>query len=120
MLLEGRQRLQQEIDASLAAYRAHQARHREEGVPDSEDLSVQSSSSDERIALLEARNQRRDALDEALRRLDDGRYGSCENCGLPIPEARLRALPFARLCVHCQEQEELLDRIQRREDRDDS
>ena len=28
-------------------------------------------------------------------------YGACENCGQPIPKARLRALPYARLCVAC-------------------
>ncbi len=28
-------------------------------------------------------------------------YGACEHCGQPIPKARLRALPYARLCVAC-------------------
>jgi DnaK suppressor protein len=37
----------------------------------------------------------------ARRRLDDGRYGTCEGCGLPIPVARLEARPTARTCVDC-------------------
>jgi RNA polymerase-binding transcription factor DksA len=40
-------------------------------------------------------------IDVALRAIDDKMYGACENCGQPIPKARLRALPYARLCVSC-------------------
>jgi RNA polymerase-binding transcription factor DksA len=38
-------------------------------------------------------------IDDALRRLDDGTYGICEECGKPIDEARLEAVPWARYCV---------------------
>jgi len=37
--------------------------------------------------------------DDALRRLDHGSYGICEECGKPIDEARLEAVPWARYCV---------------------
>ncbi len=40
-------------------------------------------------------------IDEALARVAAGTYGSCERCRQPIPKPRLRALPFARLCVAC-------------------
>ncbi len=40
-------------------------------------------------------------IDEALVRIDRKTYGACERCHAPIPKARLRALPFARLCVEC-------------------
>jgi DnaK suppressor protein len=42
-----------------------------------------------------------DEIDVALAAVDDKTYGSCESCGQPIPKARLRALPDARLCVAC-------------------
>ena len=42
-----------------------------------------------------------DEVDEALRRMAGGHYGVCANCHMPIPRARLRALPYARLCVKC-------------------
>ncbi len=42
-------------------------------------------------------------VDHALARLDAGTYGICENCGQPIPAARLEARPFATLGVDCQE-----------------
>lgn len=41
-------------------------------------------------------------VDAALERLAEGRYGSCENCGMPIPCERLRALPEARRCIACE------------------
>jgi DnaK suppressor protein len=40
-------------------------------------------------------------IDAALATIDDLSYGSCEQCHQPIPKARLKALPYARLCVVC-------------------
>lgn len=40
-------------------------------------------------------------IDHALAKLDGGSYGICEGCGQPVPRARLKALPHARLCVAC-------------------
>lgn len=51
-------------------------------------------------------SQEQDALyeiDEALQRIAGGTYGICEMSGKTIPEARLEAIPFARLTVECQE-----------------
>jgi RNA polymerase-binding transcription factor DksA len=45
-------------------------------------------------------------INEALRRLDDNRYGECESCGCRIEKARLEALPFARLCIRCKSAQE--------------
>ena len=42
-------------------------------------------------------------VEEALDRLDTGDYGMCLGCDEPIAEKRLRALPWARYCVACQE-----------------
>jgi DnaK suppressor protein len=40
-------------------------------------------------------------IDRALAKIDAGTYGLCEQCGQPIPEPRLQALPQAALCVSC-------------------
>jgi len=40
-------------------------------------------------------------IDDALKRIIDKTYGYCERCYQPIPKPRLRALPYARLCVAC-------------------
>lgn len=42
-----------------------------------------------------------DEIDAALARIADGTYGACERCHQAIPKPRLKALPFARLCVAC-------------------
>ena len=42
-----------------------------------------------------------DEIDAALERIADRTYGACERCHQPIPKPRLKALPFARLCVAC-------------------
>jgi DnaK suppressor protein len=40
-------------------------------------------------------------IDDALKRIEDKTYGYCERCFQPVPKPRLRALPYARLCVAC-------------------
>ena len=52
-------------------------------------------------ALLEQAQERLAAIDEALRRLDEGGYGRCEVCGQPIAPERLAARPTATRCVAC-------------------
>lgn len=42
-------------------------------------------------------------IDGALRRIKEGTFGTCVECGQPIPVARLRAEPSAARCVNCQE-----------------
>lgn len=41
-------------------------------------------------------------VEEALDRLDAGTFGACTNCGRPIAEGRLEAIPWAPLCIDCQ------------------
>jgi len=45
-------------------------------------------------------------IDEALARLEKGDFGTCESCGDAIPKSRLKAIPYARLCIECKEKEE--------------
>jgi RNA polymerase-binding transcription factor DksA len=52
-------------------------------------------------ALLTAARQRLADIDEALRLVDEGRYGQCEVCGQPIAAERLAVRPTARTCVGC-------------------
>lgn len=47
-----------------------------------------------------------DQVNQALARLDAGEYGLCIDCGEPIAEARLKALPYATLCIQCAEEAE--------------
>lgn len=45
------------------------------------------------------------AIEGALRRIDAGTYGVCRDCGDPIAEARLNAIPWTRSCVSCKEKQ---------------
>lgn len=47
-----------------------------------------------------------DDIEAALRRVDDGTYGECVECGIAIPRARLEANPAAVRCIACQERVE--------------
>lgn len=46
------------------------------------------------------------SVDEALKRIEDGTYGSCTQCGKQIPKKRLDALPHTELCIICQSKNE--------------
>ena len=45
-------------------------------------------------------------IDDALRRIDNGTYGECEDCEKTIPKARLNAIPYAHRCVRCASESE--------------
>ena len=53
-------------------------------------------------------------IEDALERIKDNTYGGCEECGEPIAENRLRALPFTRVCVECQSKQEREQKIKGR------
>ncbi len=45
-------------------------------------------------------------IDKALAKMDEGTYGLCDRCGRPIEKARLKALPYANLCIKDKQAEE--------------
>src|ERR1700741_95852 len=45
------------------------------------------------------------AIDEALQRIEKGTFGICRDCGEPIAEARLNAIPWTRVCITCKEKQ---------------
>ena len=54
-------------------------------------------------------------INDALDRIDEGTYGQCDECGVKIPKARLKVLPFAKFCVECQEKNEREEKYTREE-----
>lgn len=63
----------------------------------------------ERDAEMSLANNAREMLDQsrlALRHIEQGSYGRCDNCGQPIGKGRLLAFPRATLCVTCKQREE--------------
>ncbi len=45
-------------------------------------------------------------LDDALKRIEDGSFGICEECKSVLTKVRLKAIPYARLCLDCQQKRE--------------
>ena len=45
-------------------------------------------------------------IDDAIKRIDEGNFGSCEECGKPITKSRLKAIPYTKLCLGCQKKQE--------------
>jgi DnaK suppressor protein len=58
------------------------------------------------LSLLENTRDLLDKVDLALKKIEEGTYGKCANCGKSIEAARLRALPHASLCISCKRKEE--------------
>jgi len=51
-----------------------------------------------------------------LRKINEGTYGLCEDCGDEISVERLKIIPFATHCKECQEKKEILDKIRQSEE----
>lgn len=118
MLLRKRQEILKEIEGSLGQSLTEDQQRRLESARDVGDQALMDLDRELGISLMEMRNRRRQAIDEALTRLNEGTYGICAECGIEISERRLEAVPFAKLCVECQSREELLEKIEKEEDRD--
>ena len=117
ILLDKRQEILKEIREDLGQSMTDDQQRRLEGM-DSGDQASMDLEQELGISLTEMRNRRRQLIEEALLRLEEGSYGLCADCGVQISEKRLAAVPFANLCVECQSREELLEKIQREEERD--
>jgi DnaK suppressor protein len=80
------------------------------------DIADRASSETDRALELRTRDRQRkliSKIDEALRRIEDGSYGYCEETGEPIGVARLEARPIATLSLEAQERHERRERVHR-------
>ena len=118
MLLSKRQEIMREIEGNLGQSLTEDQQRRLESARDVGDQALMDLDRELGISLMEMRNRKRQAIDEALTRLSEGTYGICAECGIEVSEKRLEAVPFAKLCVQCQSRQELLEKIEKEEDRD--
>jgi len=88
-------RSQRESSGDLSSYSFHMADHGTDNFDREFALNLVSSEQD---AIYE--------IDDAIRRLQMGVYGACETCGEMIAKPRLKAQPFAKLCIKCQSEQE--------------
>jgi DnaK suppressor protein len=71
--------------------------------PDPVDLAVRNYSKNVQLAVSENESRQLTLIDEALLRIEDTEYGTCQNCEKDINPKRLAAIPWARYCLDCQE-----------------
>ena len=86
---------QKESSGDLSSYSFHMA-----------DLATDASEREKAFLFASKEGRLLYHIDEALRRLYRNEYGVCQNCGATISKDRLEAVPHARLCIQCKEEEE--------------
>ncbi|MDQ3133371.1 MAG: TraR/DksA family transcriptional regulator [Acidobacteriota bacterium] len=74
----------------------------DDGVKDAVDMALKDVNQETALRLGERESQMVADIDQALLRLDEGSYGVCARCEMPIAERRLEAVPTARHCAPCQ------------------
>jgi DnaK suppressor protein len=116
LLSERRQAMQDDVQSRIRSGRSDRA----VDVGDALDHSDGNVQGDLELALLQMRAATLIRIDEALVRLDAGKYGSCFECTEEISEQRLRALPFAVRCRTCEERREQDQRQARKLDQRDA
>ena len=73
---------------------------------DKEELGSDNADQELTLTLLGSDEDIFDQTEAAIQRIEDGSYGRCQNCGQPIPQSRLDAIPYAAECVQCASQQE--------------
>lgn len=76
------------------------------GIQDIADQAASAYTKEFLLSIGDAERRMLKQVDEALNKIQRDTYGLCEVCGEMISEKRLEALPFAKLCITCQEEEE--------------
>lgn len=97
-------RLQVETGQRIKDLRRDQEQESETEPEDEMDLAQTSAEVETHAGLIARAEEKLRYLDEALARLDAGKYGNCLGCGGPIAIERLMAIPFASYCVDCQQE----------------
>lgn len=118
MLMAKRREVMSDIVGVMGEHLTEDQQRRLESAMDVGDQALVDLERELGISLMEMRNRKRQLIDEALARLAEGTYGVCADCGVEISAKRLEAVPFAKLCVECQAKQELLEKIEKEEERD--
>jgi DnaK suppressor protein len=111
MLEDRRRELMNEVQGRIRDVRTEGVKDRE--VLDQGESSEVDIQEDIEFALIQMKSETLNKINEALRRLEEGTYGNCFECGEEIAQARLRALPFAVRCKDCEEARENAEQRER-------
>lgn len=78
------------------------------GAEDKEEVARERAEQEEEVVLIAQQQEILNEVEQALQRLDAGLYGWCSDCGQPIPEKRLEAIPWATRDIACEARRELV------------
>ena len=106
MLEKMRNDLQSEINAKIREIRHHGTANEANRISETVESSSVDQDQDLDLDLTQAKDKKLAAIDRALERLTDGKYGYCHECENEIPLKRLEALPFAIRCRDCEKTHE--------------
>ena len=109
MLLKMREELLSDISKSMRS----ESNPLKSEIGDLYDLATSERERELSFLLTDRDRKKLNQIDEALRRVEDGSYGICESCGEEISKGRLLAMPFTKLCVNCQAEQEKLEALER-------
>jgi len=79
-----------------------------DGVEDAADVVASELNRETFYKLTQAERETLFLIDLALKKIENGTYGICEECGASIGEKRLEAIPWVRLCIECSQNEETM------------
>jgi len=91
------------LSVDIAKTRSAEEETSEELTQDIADKAVSSYTREFLYSLTDGERSTLLQIDDAIGRIEDGSYGFCVNCGQPMAEKRLTAVPWAPYCVDCQE-----------------
>ena len=112
LLINKREEILREAKEEISKYIKGETSQLVETALDDGDWSIINLIEDINLRQLSTHKETLLKIDEALRKLDEGTYGTCEECGDAINEARLKVMPFAIYCIDCQEKREHLEKIE--------
>lgn len=113
-ILEDRRReIMSEVQGKIRDVRSENSNSPTHGVLDAAETSESDIQDEIEFALIQMKAETLSKIDEALRRLEEGTFGYCFECGEEISERRLRALPFALRCKDCEEAREVAQQRER-------
>ena len=106
MLIAKRDALLKEAKLEIQKYVSGENRQLVDTAIDEADWAAVEISEDINLKRLSAQRQLLSDVEECLRKVSEGTYGICEDCGEEISEKRLQVIPTATLCIDCKEQRE--------------
>jgi len=111
LLLDEKRSMLKRLRLGMDEGGASESRMGFENAQDNADRSVDDLLKHVDVQVAGTRAEVLDLIDDALARLEEGTYGTCDACGCDIPAERLRVLPFVSRCVPCQEEADRLKKI---------